>query len=145
MLTYVLNTIPFLVLVVISLVAFRMSKPHGKQLIDSPWFWVFAFTTVGLLGIWAISHKYDDREKRLEARYEARQRLAHTEAAGNEPAATSSTTTAHDGQTGVYGNDEANQIGYSTTRKVPLQFLALGLAIASCASAAVLWRKSGAE
>jgi hypothetical protein len=102
-----------------------------RATLDSPWFWAFAFSTVGLIGAWAISGKYDDRQKRLEARYEARQRIAekaqHVEDfdSGNNDADDSAATP---------------QAGYSQERRVPLRFLAIGLLVVAAASGFMLWR-----
>ncbi len=142
MLNYGLNAVPFVVAVIVSLVGYRMSKPRGRVLIDSPWFWVFAFSTVGLLGVWAVSHKYDDREKRLEARYTARQRSAESSGQDNAAKEAGPTTVIQADPRGTIDTAATSQIGYPAKRIVPLQYLAAGLAVVSCVSAAILWRAS---
>ncbi len=70
---------PWLTLAAILVVAasagytlYRVARPG---ITDSVWFWLFAFSATGLIGLLAVSPKYDDRQKRLEARYEARSRV----------------------------------------------------------------------
>ena len=133
------GAIPVLAVLLLSVCGYVVMKQGRRELLDSPWLWVFAFCTIGLLGVWAISGKYDDRQKRLEARYEARQRIADratqpTAAEGNAPAP--SPDKAND------RNDFAGPVqeGYGAERQVPLRFLAAGLAMASVASAAMLIR-----
>jgi hypothetical protein len=105
---------------------------------DSPWLWSLVFSAIGLIGVWAISGKYDDRQKRLEARYEARQRIAERFDAerGQTPAATPERAEIP----AANSNDSRIQTGYSEERVVPLRFLAAGLALVSLTSAVMLWR-----
>ena len=120
-----------LVVLVLCVGGYLITKRHGRAMLDSAWFWAFTFSAVGLLGVWAISGKYDDRQKRLEARYEARQRIAE-EARG-----------AMDRDSKRNEVDDANvalQGGYSDERRVPLHFLAMGLLVVSAVSGFVLWR-----
>ena len=104
---------------------------HHRVTVDSPWFWAFAFSAVGLLGVWAISGKYDDRQKRLEARYEARQRIAEQARGGVNRDSRSSDAD---------GSSESHEAGYSEERRVPLRFLAIGLVVFAAVSGFILWR-----
>jgi hypothetical protein len=103
---------------------YLIAKRGRTALTDSPWFWAFMFSAIGLLGVWAISGKYDDRQKRVEARYEARERIdANRQGAG------------------AAADDSASlQAGYSSERRVPLHFLAGGLLIVSVVSIVMLSR-----
>jgi hypothetical protein len=114
-------------LVVVSLVCacgYWITKRGRAELTDSPWFWAFAFSAMGMLGVWAISGKYDDRQKRVEARYEARQHIVASSQSGSAPA----------------GDSSSPQAGYSSERRVPLRFLAGGLVVVSVVSLVMLCR-----
>jgi hypothetical protein len=58
--------------------------PERVAVTDSPWFWMMLFGVMAWLGIWAISHKYETREQRIEVkaigRDEANARIARGEA-----------------------------------------------------------------
>jgi hypothetical protein len=114
-----------LVVMLLFLAASRLLAKRGRtNMTDSPWFWAFAFSGIGLLGVWAISSKYDDRQKRVEARYEGRERIAAKLQGASVPA-----------------EDLTDlQAGYSTERRVPLHFLAAGLMIVSVVSLFMLSR-----
>jgi hypothetical protein len=128
-----LSTLPLVVLLLVCAGAYLIRNQRGANVTDSPWFWAFAFSTVGLLGVWAISGKYDDRQKRMEARYEARQRISEVQAVqGTAGEASSSTQNS--------GDREALPNGYTSERRVPLHFLASGLVIASVVSLVMLSR-----
>jgi hypothetical protein len=117
------GALPLVVLLLVCTGCYLVWKHGRTDLTDSPWFWALAFSTMGLLGVWAISGKYDDRQKRVEARYEARERIAATKG-GAAPT--------HD--------SAAPQAGYSSERRVPLHFLAGGLLIVSVVSLVMLSR-----
>jgi hypothetical protein len=120
------GALPLVVLLLVCTGCYLVAKRGRAELTDSPWFWAFAFSGMGLLGVWAISGKYDDRQKRVEARYEARERIAAGK--GGAAAAGSDAT--------------APQAGYSSERRVPLHFLAGGLLIVSVVSLVMLSRWS---
>jgi hypothetical protein len=114
-----------------------------SDVLDSPWFWSLIFSAIGLAGVWAISGKYDDRQKRLEARYEARQRIADRSDA--QRAQSSAAAPGNVDAQGVETNEAPSEIqseGYPDKRVVPLRFLAAGLAILSLVSAGMLWRNA---
>jgi hypothetical protein len=112
------------VLLLVCAAGYLAMKRGRAYLADSPWFWALAFAAMGLLGVWAISGKYDDRQKRVEARYEARERIAAKLPGGNAGA----------------DDSTAPQAGYSSERRVPLHFLAGGLLIVSVVSLVMLAR-----
>ena len=125
------GVLPLVALVLLCVGGYLITKRGGRATFDSPWFWAFAFSAVGLLGAWAISGKYDDRQKRLEARYEARQQIAEQ---------------VHGASGHDRGRNDSNegagslQAGYSEERRVPLRFLAMGLLVISAVSGFMLWR-----
>lgn len=134
--------VPFLVVVLFAVGGYLLTKRRGADVVDSPWFWIAAFSTVGLLGVWAISGKYDDRQKRLEARYEARQRIADRSATSAAPSADgdagqSESANGHE----PASNDVALQSGYSQERRVPLVYLASGLFVIAAGSMVMLGRR----
>jgi hypothetical protein len=118
------GAIPLVVLLLVCAGCYLVAKRGRTDVTDSPWFWVFAFSAMGLLGVWAISGKYDDRQKRVEARYEARERIAAIKEGGAFPPYDSA----------------APQSGFSSERRVPLHFLAGGLLITSAVSLVMLIR-----
>jgi hypothetical protein len=120
------GAIPLVVLLLVCAGCYLAAKRGRTNVTDSPWFWVFAFSAVGLLGVWAISGKYDDRQKRVEARYEARERIAANKDGAGPPSSDSA----------------APQAGYSSERRVHLHFLAGGLLIVSVVSLVMLSRWS---
>jgi hypothetical protein len=118
------SVLPLVVVALVCAFGYWVAKRGRTSVTDSPWFWAFVFCTMGMLGVWAISGKYDDRQKRVEARYEARQRIAASSQSGIAPA-----------------DDSASpQAGYSSERQVPLHFLAAGLATVSVVSLVMLCR-----
>jgi hypothetical protein len=124
--------LPYVAVMLLSIVGYWAVKRGQKVIVDSPWFWVFIFSTVGMVGVWAISRKYDDREKRLETRYEARQQIAERRA--QEMKAASSVAQMDE-------NAEARS-GYGAERQVPLRFLAGGLFVIAIGSGIMLWRSA---
>jgi hypothetical protein len=120
------GVLPLVVLILVSAGGYLIAKCGRANRTDSPWFWAFTFSAVGLLGVWAISGKYDDRQKRVEARYEGRERIAAKLQGASVPAEDLTEL----------------QAGYSTERRVPLHFLAGGLLIVSVVSLIMLSRTS---
>jgi hypothetical protein len=119
------GALPLVVLLLVCAGCYLVQKRGRTDLTDSPWFWALAFSGMGLLGVWAISGKYDDRQKRVEVRYEARERI----------------TAIKDGATAADSELAAPQAGYSSERRVPLHFLAGGLLIVSVVSLVMLSRR----
>ncbi len=122
---------PWLTLAAILVVAasagytlYRVARPG---ITDSVWFWLFAFSATGLIGLLAVSPKYDDRQKRLEARYEARSR-SH-ESSDALPRSRSRET-----------SDSDLQYAYHDRLRVPLHFLAAALGFAAIATGFMLVR-----
>jgi hypothetical protein len=118
----------------------RVSRPG---ITDSAWFWVFVFCTIGLIGVVVISPKYDDRQKRLEARYEGRQRIAARSQAQDPSSSTAGAADATDSTEEVavpHEQTAAEQHGYADERRVPLVYLGGVLFLASVASGYMLWR-----
>lgn len=62
-----------------------MTRANQQLITDSAWFWVLAFSFVGLalLGVLAVSGQYSKRQARLDRQYQARERVA--ENAINDP------------------------------------------------------------
>ena len=67
-----------------------MTSSETPPITDSPWFWVFLFSLVGLVALAAISGQYGKRQARLERQYQARERLAEDAVADPERRAYSS-------------------------------------------------------
>jgi len=133
MLARCMPAVPVVAFVLISLCSYLLVKRRRSDLVDSPWFWVALFSTVGLLGLWAVSPKYDDRQKRLEARYEARERIADARSRS-------------DSKEPIENRDGANQdaplqSGYQPAHRVPLQYLAAALLLISAVSIGILFRR----
>jgi hypothetical protein len=116
--------LPLVALIAFCIAGYLITKRRGRATFDSPWFWAFAFSTVGILGVWAISGKYDDRQKRLEARYEARERIAEQRQGATD----------RDSKADTDRSGETFQTGYSEERRVPLRFLAAALLVVSAVS-----------
>ncbi len=124
---------------------FVVLRVYHPRISDSGWFWLFIFSGMGLLGLLVIGPKYDDRQKRLEGRYDARERIAQRRA--NQPANSTpskldpSQTTATDS---IRPSDaalaEIEPYDYPTERKVPLTLLGTILGIATAAAGAMLVR-----
>jgi hypothetical protein len=120
------------VAVAAGLVLYRVARPG---ITDSPWFWLFAFSAIGLIGLLAVSPKYDDRQKRLEARYEGRQRaLASAE---RQPSANGSTDSIDAAEA-----TSPDQYDYQPHRKVPLHFLGAALLVVSITAGYMLLYRS---
>lgn len=138
--TGLIGLLPLAVLVLICASGYLIVKRGRTDVVDSPWFWAFAFSAIGLLGVWAISGKYDDRQKRLEARYEARGRIAERQRGGASEVSTEPLDAATTSRNDVGDDSRALSTGYSHDRQVPLHFLAAGLLLVSFASVIMLWR-----
>ncbi|MEX2138522.1 MAG: hypothetical protein WD894_04635 [Pirellulales bacterium] len=140
-----IGVLPLVVLLLLGVGGYLITKRGGSAVSDSPWFWAFAFSAVGLLGVWAISGKYDDRQKRLEARYEARERIAEQRRGGAATVSTEQPDAATANRDYADDDSPGLSIGYSHDRQVPLHFLAAALLLASLASAVMLWRNERAS
>jgi hypothetical protein len=136
----VIGALPFVALLLFCFGGYLITRRGGPAVIDSPWFWAFAFSGVGLLGVWAISGKYDDRQKRLEARYEARERIAEQRQVDAAAVSNGQADAAPANREHVDDDSPRISVGYSQDRQVPLHFLATGLLLLSLASAIMLWR-----
>jgi hypothetical protein len=88
-------------------------------LTDSPWFWVYLFTTAGLIALALATPKFSERQAQIEREYQGLQRVAQARG-GQEPSGELSTT----GRT-----------------LVTLQPLFLGLAAITIVAWIVFWRK----
>jgi len=55
-----------------------------RSMTDSPWFWVYLFTTAGLIALALIGPKFAERQAQIEREYQGRQRAAQ-QAQGEEP------------------------------------------------------------
>ncbi len=64
-----------------------MNSEEQVSITDSPWFWVLAFSLMGLLALAVIGGKYNRRQANIERQYQARERVAEKLAAENNPAA----------------------------------------------------------
>jgi hypothetical protein len=122
-----------LILIVAAIAGFVLYRVARPGITDSPWFWLFAFSAMGLIGLMAISSKYDDRQKRLEARYEGRQRAR---VAAEQQYSADDSTPAIDAADAT-SND---QYDYQAHRKVPLHFLGAALAAIAAVLGYVLLR-----
>jgi hypothetical protein len=59
-------------------------EPQARPPItDSPWFWVMMFSLMALGALVAIGGKYGQRQSAIERQYQARERVAEQQAAGN--------------------------------------------------------------
>jgi hypothetical protein len=63
-----------------------MSSEARPPVTDSPWFWVLAFSLMALLALMVIGPKYSRRQAGMELKYQARERIAEEQAAGNNSA-----------------------------------------------------------
>src|SRR5262245_10463765 len=126
-----------LALLLICVVFYAMLLRRRPDLVDLPWFWAFAFSTVGLLFLWIIANKYDDREKRLEARSEFRERIVEQRSDGRN--SRGGLTVAGDREP-LTDDTTVLESGYGHQRQVPLRFLAGGLVVIVIGSGIMLWR-----
>lgn len=53
-----------------------MPDRHHPPLTDSPWFWAVLFSSMALVGLLAISGKFDVRQRQVEGRFLGRQQAA---------------------------------------------------------------------
>lgn len=65
-----------------SIAAKSVAAPNAAALTDSPWFWIEVFGCAALLGLTLIGGKYQQREARLEQRYESRQEIFDRQSQG---------------------------------------------------------------
>jgi hypothetical protein len=102
---------------------------------DSPWFWVLAFSLMGLLALVVIGGKYSRRQANIERNYQARERVAQRVTAEAQAENNS-------GAAPRIGDLEA-QRAYATPRNrlVPVWPLAILLTLVSIASAGMLYRR----
>ena len=68
------------------------SNASSLRLSESPWFWVCAFATAALVGLFVIGPKYSARQSQLERQYQARQLSGHSVTQPGGPAPLSSRT-----------------------------------------------------
>jgi hypothetical protein len=115
----------------------RVSRP---RITDSAWFWVFAFSTIGLVGVLVIGPKYDDRQKRLEARYEGRERIAARNLAAGRESGSAGDLAGQSAREDPSNQPVAEQHGYGRERRVPLKYLGGALFLAAIGSGYMLWR-----
>ena len=54
------------------------SKPKRPPLTDSPWFWLYIFSTAALIALLLAQDKFGDRQTQLERRFLARQEGGQT-------------------------------------------------------------------
>jgi hypothetical protein len=63
-----------------------MSDEERPPVTDSLWYWVLVFSLMALAALVAIGPKYGRRQAGLELKYQARERIAAEQAAGNNSA-----------------------------------------------------------
>jgi hypothetical protein len=63
-----------------------MEAHDRTPITDSPWFWVMIFSLMALGALMAIGGKYGRRQSTIERQYQARERIAHQQAASNNSA-----------------------------------------------------------
>jgi hypothetical protein len=72
----------------------RMSEssvPVRPPITDSPWFWVYLYSTAGLIALALMQPKFGGRQAEIERHYQGRQRAAEKKL-GQEPATPLSTS-----------------------------------------------------
>jgi hypothetical protein len=62
-----------------------MSDKVHASVTDSPWFWVLAFALMALLILVLMGPKIGRRQAKIELNYQARERVAAAQEAGNNP------------------------------------------------------------
>ena len=119
----------FFAIVLAAAAAYLITRLYRPGITDSPWLWAFAFSAMGTIGVLVIAPKYDDRQKRLEARYEGREQIAARRQANNS---------ADTSQSAAFENTET--YGYGQSRRVPLIYLGSLLFLAAVGTGYMLWR-----
>jgi len=119
----------FAAVVLAAIAAYLLMRLSRPGITDSPWFWAFAFSAMGTIGVLVIAPKYDDRQKRLEARFEGRERMAQRRQLDNQSDRSES-----------IGPERPEEYGYDQQRRVPLVYLGSILFVAAVGSGAMLWR-----
>ncbi len=111
-----------------------MDSPPRIPITDSAWFWVLAFSLMGLLALAVMSGKYSRRQANIERQYQARERVAEKVAAENNPAAAERTD-----------SSEVRR-AYATpgNQLVPLWPLAVLLILIAALAATMLYRARAA-
>jgi hypothetical protein len=109
----------------------QVSSPHT----DSPWFWVLAFSLMGLLALAVVgfSGKYQRRQATIERQYQARERVAEKLTAENNPAGGERTD----------DSEARRPFVTSGNNLISLWPLAVLLGIAAVVAAAMLYRGRG--
>jgi len=64
--------------------------PTARPMADSPWFWVYLFTTAALIALALIGPKFAARQAQIEREFQGRQRAAQN-MHGEEPTGSLST------------------------------------------------------
>lgn len=97
---------------------------------DSPWFWVLAFSLMGIIALAALNGKYSRRQANIERQYQARERVAEKLGAENNP------------DLGVRIDDSEARRAYATpgNQLIPVWPLAALLSLISIVAAAMLHR-----
>lgn len=97
---------------------------------DSPWFWVLAFSLMGIIALAALNGKYSRRQANIERQYQARERVAEKLGAENNP------------DLGVRIDDSEARRAYATPgdQLIPVWPLAALLSLISIVAAAMLYR-----
>lgn len=97
---------------------------------DSPWFWVLAFSLMGIIALAALNGKYSRRQANIERQYQARERVAEKLGAENNP------------DLGVRIDDSEARRAYATpgNQLIPVWPLAALLGLISIVAAAMLHR-----
>jgi hypothetical protein len=119
----------YFAIVLAAVSAYLVTRLFRPGITDSPWLWAFAFSAMGTIGVLVIAPKYDDRQKRLEARYEGRERIAALRQANSSADASQSP-----------GLENPESYGYGQTRQVPLIYLGSLSFLAAIGTGYMLWR-----
>lgn len=111
-----------------------MNQPASAPATDSPWFWILAFSLMGLFALAVIGGKYSRRQANIERNYQARERVAERVTA--EAQAVNNSVAA------PRINDSEAQREYASpgNRLIPVWPLAILLGLVSIAAAVMLYR-----
>lgn len=128
-----------LIIVVVLAAGSVLYRARRPGITDSPWYWAFVFSAMALVGALAIAPKYDERQKRLEARYVWRQRMYEERVAeageAERPKSGSPSEATKDDAT-------IEHVGYSNERHVPLRLLGGFLTVIVLGSGYMLLRRA---